>query len=228
MTNLSGITVTPGIMPSSLRTSLLQTLDRIGAKVAESVRIDTTHFVCTEPRGAAWDRAREMNIPVVVPDWVKGCESEGRILGVRQYYLDADPRLRQVGPSVVTTSQQQAQQQQQRRPSTPPMTPSTKVTPPTPEQGPGPVVPPKDLPIRGSHGGDIIAEERETVNDTSRPVHEEDESSEEEGTIEDHEDDSEEEPVQGNVSSDEEEIVGQKRTRQPTVEDEPGFQDVAF
>ncbi|KAF2454572.1 hypothetical protein BDY21DRAFT_260315, partial [Lineolata rhizophorae] len=97
MTELSGITITPGVMPAALRESLQKTAERIGAKVIDAVRIDTTHFVCTEGRGQAWERAVEMNVPVVVPDWVKGCEREGRIVGVRGYYLNADPRLRQVG-----------------------------------------------------------------------------------------------------------------------------------
>ncbi|KAK3074467.1 hypothetical protein LTR53_003075 [Teratosphaeriaceae sp. CCFEE 6253] len=104
MTDLHGITVTPGVMPGALRESLAETVQRIGAKLIEGVRIDTTHFVCTEPRGPAWEKAVEMNVPVVVPDWVKGCEREGKIVGVRAYYLDADPSKRQIGPS--------AQQQQ--------------------------------------------------------------------------------------------------------------------
>ncbi|KAF2257487.1 BRCT domain-containing protein, partial [Lojkania enalia] len=98
MTDLSGITITPGHMPAALRESLQKTAERIGAKIVDTVRIDTTHFVCTEGRGPAWEKAVENNIPVVVPDWVKGCEREGRIVGVRGYYLNADPRLRQIGP----------------------------------------------------------------------------------------------------------------------------------
>ncbi|KJX95376.1 chitin biosynthesis protein Chs5 [Zymoseptoria brevis] len=99
MTDLSGITITPGVMPGQLRDSLAETVNRIGAKMIDTVRIDTTHFVCTEPRGQAWEKAVEMNVPVVVPDWVKGCEREGKIVGVRGYYLDADPKHRQMGPS---------------------------------------------------------------------------------------------------------------------------------
>ena len=113
MTDLSGITITPGIMPAALRESLLGTVERIGAKVADSVRIDTTQFVCTEGRGQSWEKAVDMNIPVVVPDWLKGCEREGRVVGVRGYYLNADPRMRQVGPAVVEQSQQPQQPQQQ-------------------------------------------------------------------------------------------------------------------
>lgn len=96
MTDLSGITVTPGILPAQLRESLMKAVERIGAKMADTVRIDTTHFVTTEGRGIAWEKAVEMNIPVVRPEWVEGCERGGRIVGVRQYYLDADPRQRQV------------------------------------------------------------------------------------------------------------------------------------
>lgn len=100
MTDLSGITVTPGVLPAPLRYSLSGAVERIGGKLVETVRIDTTHFVCTEGRGREWERAVEMNIPVVRPEWVEGCEREGRIVGVRGYYLNADPRLRQVGQGV--------------------------------------------------------------------------------------------------------------------------------
>lgn len=102
MTNLTGITVTPGHMDSADRSELQVTISRIGAKLIEQIRIDTTHFVCTEGRGPAWERARDMNIPIVAPEWVKACEREGRIAGVRGYYLDADPKLRQ--SSALTTS----------------------------------------------------------------------------------------------------------------------------
>ena len=96
MTDLSGITVTPGILPAQLRESLTKAIERIGAKMADTVRIDTTHFVTTEGRGIAWETAVEKNVPVVRPEWVEGCEAGGRIVGVRQYYLDADPRQRQI------------------------------------------------------------------------------------------------------------------------------------
>jgi hypothetical protein len=98
MTDLSGITVTPGILPAALKENLTKAIGRIGAKTADTVRIDTTHFVTVEGRGLAWEKAVEMNIPVVRPEWVEACERGGRIVGVRQYYLDADPRQRQVIP----------------------------------------------------------------------------------------------------------------------------------
>lgn len=96
MTDLSGITVTPGVLDPQRKEALGQALDRIGGKMIDSVRIDTTHFVCTEGRGPLWEKAVEMNIPVVVPEWVDACESEGTIVGVRGYYLNADPKTRQL------------------------------------------------------------------------------------------------------------------------------------
>ncbi|KFZ11955.1 hypothetical protein V502_07336 [Pseudogymnoascus sp. VKM F-4520 (FW-2644)] len=108
MTDLSGITVTPGILPAQLRESLVAAVERIGAKLADTVRIDTTHFVTTEGRGITWEKAVEMNIPVVRPEWVEGCERGGRIVGVRQYYLDADPRQRMANLGPVAPGQQAA------------------------------------------------------------------------------------------------------------------------
>ncbi|KAI6369459.1 hypothetical protein MCOR25_004416 [Pyricularia grisea] len=89
MTDLSGITITTGILPASMREGLAAAVERIGAKMVDSVRIDTTHFVTTEGRGIQWEKAVEMNIPVVRPEWVEACEKNGRILGVTKFYLDA-------------------------------------------------------------------------------------------------------------------------------------------
>ncbi|KAK6352693.1 Chitin synthase, class 5 [Orbilia blumenaviensis] len=95
MTDLSGITICPGVMSPSEKERLRVVIDRIGAKpLQDHVRIDTTHFVCTEGRGHGWERAQEMNIPIVRPEWLEACEHEGRIVGVRNYYLSADPSLR--------------------------------------------------------------------------------------------------------------------------------------
>lgn len=89
MTDLSGITITTGILPAAARESLAGAVERIGARLTDTVRIDTTHFVTTEGRGVAWEKAVEGNIPVVRPEWVEACEKTGRILGVTKYYLDA-------------------------------------------------------------------------------------------------------------------------------------------
>ncbi|PWW78468.1 hypothetical protein C7212DRAFT_277963 [Tuber magnatum] len=125
MTDLSGITVCPGVMPGEAREELETTLQRIGAKsLQDFVRIDTTHFVCTEGRGQNWERAQEMNIPVVRPEWLHACEKEGRIVGVRQFYLGADvSRMRQ------GLQQQGSRPQQQQHRPTQNMTESPATTP---------------------------------------------------------------------------------------------------
>ncbi|KAF5712688.1 chitin biosynthesis [Fusarium globosum] len=89
MTDLRGITITTGILPSAVKDSLTNAVERIGAKIVDGVRIDTTHFVTTEGRGQQWEKAVESNIPVVRPEWVEACEKSGRILGVTKFYLDA-------------------------------------------------------------------------------------------------------------------------------------------
>jgi hypothetical protein len=197
MTDLTGITITPGIMPQQLRDDLQATVDRIGAKMIDTLRIDTTHFVCTEGRGQAWEKAGDMNVPAVVPDWLKGCEREGRIVGVRAYYLDADPKLRNIGPTSQPLpspqvnsdprrpsahsqqSQQRLQSQQQQLRVHPPLSsPRIEHTPPTPEQTQGPEIPSSNLsPVPAPPPKDELPEpspptppDEEAVPESAQPV----------------------------------------------------------
>jgi hypothetical protein len=224
MTDLSGITITPGHMPAALRESLQRSAERIGAKIADNVRIDTTHFVCTEGRGPAWEKAAENNIPIVVPDWVIGCEREGRIVGVRGYYLNADPRLRNVGGM----PQQQPQQAQQQQVTSP----RTEVTPPTPERfnrdrdsdAAPPPPPPKDDVSEKSATPEpkSQAEEQKVRTGDFKP-------SETEGE-EDSDDDSEPEP--SNEKAVEAGLPIRSKPEQASAEDQNGdaggFSDVQF
>ena len=197
MTDLTGITVTPGVLPPPIRESLIGAVDRIGAKfVGEGVRIDTTHFVCTEGRGREWEKAVEMNIPVVRPEWVEGCEREGRIVGVRGYYLNADPRLRQVGQGAGMQQQQGQRPMQQQRmdsqrtvpvqqPQTPSQPQSAGLPPPEPAETPGsnsedsrgppPPLPEKDQPVGQEAAG---GQEGASSEDVDGAEEEDDESEE--------------------------------------------------
>ncbi|KAK3938422.1 cell fusion protein cfr1 [Diplogelasinospora grovesii] len=106
MTDLSGITITTGIMPPATRENLAKAVERIGARIVDGVRIDTTHFVTTEGRGIQWEKAQELNIPVVRPEWVDACEKNGRILGVTKFYLDAlRPPPNEAPTSAISTAQ---------------------------------------------------------------------------------------------------------------------------
>lgn len=140
MTELHGITVTPGVLDREAREELEAGLERIGGRLIEQVRIDTTHFVCTEGRGPAWEKAVDMNIPVVQPEWLQACETEGRLVGVRGYYLGADTSAARTKSIAGSTPQRDQQQRSgaDRRASQPvPVNrqppPITKITPPTPE-----------------------------------------------------------------------------------------------
>ena len=159
MNNLTGIRVTPGVLPPQLRESLETAVERIGAKIVDTPRIETTHFVCTEGRGKEWERANEMNIPVVRPEWIEGCEREGKIIGVRGYYLDANPKHRQIGsnpslsgaPAMASPASQQAmaasQQQLPIREQEDPKSPDRESAvsgEPGPEINEPPTPPPKD------------------------------------------------------------------------------------
>ena len=133
MTDLSGITITTGILPAAVREGLTAAVERIGAKIVDGVRIDTTHFVTTEGRGLPWEKANELNIPVVRPEWVDACERNGRILGVTKFYLDAV----RVGPPF---------EEQQQRPGTAgtvgsPHTASSSAPPPPLQKDSPPIQP---------------------------------------------------------------------------------------
>ncbi|EFQ26590.1 BRCA1 C Terminus domain-containing protein [Colletotrichum graminicola] len=127
MTDLSGITITTGIMPAATKEALVSAVDRIGAKIVDSVRIDTTHFVTTEGRGLAWEKAVETNIPVVRPEWVEACEKNGRILGVTKFYLDAlrpGPSTDELQQTPTPPQPQQTPQMQKELPTPPAVNPS--------------------------------------------------------------------------------------------------------
>lgn len=149
MTDLSGITITTGIMPAMTRDALTEAVERIGAKIVDAVRIDTTHFVTTEGRGTAWEKAVETNIPVVRPEWVDACEKTGRILGVTKFYLDA---MRPGPPS------------EESRPS-----PPAKNDPPAAAAAPPPPPQKDEEPVKKEESKDDEEDEEEEEEKASAP-----------------------------------------------------------
>ncbi|QOU23072.1 hypothetical protein BRETT_003263 [Brettanomyces bruxellensis] len=96
MTDLSGITICLGDIDFTKNSGFtLQDIEdavsKIGARpISKTVRIDTTHFVCTNPTGVECEKAKSINIPVVRPEWIKACELERRIIGVNKFYLNSE------------------------------------------------------------------------------------------------------------------------------------------
>ncbi|CAI4048169.1 hypothetical protein SUVZ_12G3570 [Saccharomyces uvarum] len=101
MTDMSGITVCLGPLDPLKEISnaqVSQCLSHIGARpLQRHVAIDTTHFVCNdldnEESNEELMKAKHNNIPIVRPEWVRACEVEKRIVGVRGFYLDADQNI---------------------------------------------------------------------------------------------------------------------------------------
>ncbi|PWY83483.1 hypothetical protein BO70DRAFT_379283 [Aspergillus heteromorphus CBS 117.55] len=165
MTDLSGITVTAGVLPPQQKDALATALDRIGGKLIDTVRIDTTHFVCTEGRGPLWEKAVEMNIPVVVPEWVDACEAEGTIVSVRGYYLNADPKARHLGPITSSTQHQRTVSTATSNTLAPSQNQLQTPSRQSPQDGDQPVEPPV-TPFPGAEmTGQPIAEEKEVSSD---------------------------------------------------------------
>lgn len=97
MTDMSGITVCLGPLDPLLNISgaqIAQSLSQIGARpLQRRVAIDTTHFVTNDAENdddPELMKAKNSNIPIVRPEWVRASEMERRIVGVRGFYLDAD------------------------------------------------------------------------------------------------------------------------------------------
>lgn len=112
MTDLSGLTICLGTLvsthedPALSKSDLESIIHNIGAKpLTDTVRLDTTHFVCTKGEGPQWQRALDLNIPVVRPEWVQACEAERRLVSVRAYYLTADRSLQ---PPIARTARARA------------------------------------------------------------------------------------------------------------------------
>ncbi|RCK66777.1 Chitin biosynthesis protein CHS5 [Candida viswanathii] len=94
MTDLSGITVCLGdLTPNDQfnKQDIEDTLKNMGAKfpAQTQVKVDTTHFLCTREnkQNPEYVKANDMNIPIIRPEWLKACERERRIVGVRDFYV---------------------------------------------------------------------------------------------------------------------------------------------
>lgn len=94
MTDLSGITVCLGDITANDQFTVEdveETLKNMGAHypAQTTIKVDTTHFICTREnkQNAEYLKAADMNIPIIRPEWLKACERERRIVGVRDFYV---------------------------------------------------------------------------------------------------------------------------------------------
>jgi len=106
MTDTSGISVCFGnVQDSVLLENAKLTLQEMQAKWSDRLQIDTTHFVCTSPAatptgaqtsgsissapGVEYQRALQLSIPIVQPEWILACYAEKKMVPISGYYLGA-------------------------------------------------------------------------------------------------------------------------------------------
>jgi hypothetical protein len=88
MDNLTGLNPTFGQFTNSSDISeLIEILSRIGATYTEDLSSDNTHFICTAPKGPKYERALELNIPIVNPEFLKACEAQKRVMPSHLFYI---------------------------------------------------------------------------------------------------------------------------------------------
>jgi hypothetical protein len=122
MVDTSGISVCFGtIQDTVLREQATLALREMRAKWTERIQIDTTHFVCTTPAattstgtgsttqlasapGVEYQRALQMSIPVVQPQWILACLAEKKCVRAQFYFPPAHAVPAGWFPSRATTS----------------------------------------------------------------------------------------------------------------------------
>ncbi|KAI9310397.1 BRCT domain-containing protein [Obelidium mucronatum] len=86
--NLTGINVSFGHLTNPTEAqNLIQLVKRIGAKYTEELSTDNTHLICVYGKGPKYEKAKEWSIPCVSPEFLKACESNGRIMPSSSYYV---------------------------------------------------------------------------------------------------------------------------------------------
>lgn len=100
----SGISVCFGhVQDPEVLTAAKTALSNMKAKHSDRIQIDTTHYICTDPKtpgdssaapgsqGQAYTKAMQLSIPAVLPHWIFACHDQKKMVGISSYYLDQDP-----------------------------------------------------------------------------------------------------------------------------------------
>ncbi|CDO75372.1 hypothetical protein BN946_scf184767.g7 [Trametes cinnabarina] len=108
MSDTSGVSVCFGTVENEvLLENAKMALREMGAKWSDKIQIDTTHFVCTTPAatpgaaqatggvitgpGVEYQKALQLSIPVVQPQWILACHAEKKMMPIRPFYLGENP-----------------------------------------------------------------------------------------------------------------------------------------
>jgi NAD-dependent DNA ligase len=89
MDNLTGLNISFGAFANESEIdNLIEILETFGATYTESLTSDNTHLICTLPKGPKYEKALELNIPIVTPEFLKACELNKQIMLVNSYYVE--------------------------------------------------------------------------------------------------------------------------------------------
>lgn len=91
----SGVSVCWGLVePPAVLEEAKAALQTMGGKGGDKIQIDTTHFVATSAAGrenphggpgVEYQKAQQLSIPVVSPDWLLACAKEKRMVPIANY-----------------------------------------------------------------------------------------------------------------------------------------------
>jgi NAD-dependent DNA ligase len=88
MENLTGLYPCFGTFSNESDIDVLtELLQRVGASYSDELSSENSHLVCSLPKGPKYDRAVELNIPIVTPEFLKSCESAGKVLPAHTFYI---------------------------------------------------------------------------------------------------------------------------------------------
>lgn len=91
MENLAGLNVCLGDIPDEEEVKTVKELvEKVGGKYSTELALDNTHFVTRVGKGDLWNKARDMNVPIVNPDFVKNSHNENKLQPVGPYYVPAE------------------------------------------------------------------------------------------------------------------------------------------
>ena len=86
--NLTGLNPSFGTFTNDAELeALIDLMSRIGGGWTEDLSSENTHLVCTVAKGPKYERALELNIPIVTPEFLKACEQQGKIQPAHTYYV---------------------------------------------------------------------------------------------------------------------------------------------
>jgi hypothetical protein len=67
--------------------SSLAILEKYGASFSEEITAENSHLICTIPKGPKYEKALELNIPCVTPEFLKECENNSLIQPSNLFYV---------------------------------------------------------------------------------------------------------------------------------------------